>query len=98
MQPDSFFIIGKKSSVALIDRFEKLKIKGKIVLVKHNVVSGEKNPATTNPEIVGAMLNILYEEGVNKVYVGDMSAMLTLSMSRNMDKNGIKKGRYGAPY
>ena len=85
-----------RSAVALIGGFEKLKIKGKTVLVKPNVVSGEKSPATTNPEVVVAMVKILYDEGAKKVYVGDMSAMLTLSTSRNMDKNGIKKAALDA--
>lgn len=85
-----------RSSVALIGGFEKLKIKGKTVLVKPNVVSGERHPATTNPDVVGAMVKILYEEGAKKVYVGDMSAMLTLSTSRNMNKNGIKKAAMDA--
>src|SRR3972149_1010757 len=55
-----------KSAVALIGGFEKLKIKGKTVLVKPNVVSGEKNPATTNPEVVGAIVKVLYDEGAKK--------------------------------
>src|SRR3972149_7430054 len=80
-----------RSAVALIGGFDKLKIKGKTVLVKPNVVSGEKNPATTNPEVVGAMVKILYEEGAKKVYVGDMSAMMILSTKRNMSANGIRR-------
>ncbi len=80
-----------KEAVSLIGGFERLDLKGKTVLVKPNVVSGEPNPATTNPDVVAAVVKILYEEGAKKVYVGDMSAMLTLSTSRNMKRNGIKK-------
>src|SRR3989344_3797975 len=80
-----------KEAVSLIGGFERLKLKGKTVLVKPNCVSGEKNPATTNPEVVKAVVEILYEQEAKKVYVGDMSAMLTLSTIRNMKKNGIKK-------
>src|SRR3972149_1422484 len=78
-----------KESVSLIGGFEKLRIKGKTALVKPNVVSGEKSPATTNPEVVSAVVKILYEHGAKKVYVGDMSALMTLSTLRNMKKNGI---------
>lgn len=80
-----------KEAVSLIGGFEKLAIKGKTILVKPNVVSGEPNPATTNPQVVGAVVNILYEYGAAKVYVGDMSALATLSTLRNMKNNGIKK-------
>jgi uncharacterized protein (DUF362 family) len=85
-----------REAISLIGGFGKLKVKGKSVLVKPNVVSGEPHPSTTNPEVVGAVVKILYEEGARKVYVGDMSAMLTLSTSRNMRRSGIKKAAEGA--
>lgn len=80
-----------REAVGLIGGFEKLAIKGKTVLVKPNVVSGEPSPATTDPEVVGALVRILYGYGAKKVYVGDMSAFSTLSTIRNMGKNGIRK-------
>lgn len=80
-----------REAVSLIGGFQKLDIKGKKVLVKPNVVSGQPNPATTNPGVVAAVVKILYEEGAGKVYVGDMSAFATLSTLRNMRRNGIKK-------
>lgn len=80
-----------KEAVAFIGGFEKLGVKGKTILVKPNVVSGEKNPATTNPDVVGSLVKILYEYGAQKVYVGDMSAFRTLSTTRNMKKNRIKQ-------
>lgn len=80
-----------KDAVSLIGGFEKLNIKGKTALVKPNVVSGEPHPATTNPQVVGAVVKLLYEYGAAKVYVGDMSALTTLSTLRNMKNNGIKK-------
>jgi uncharacterized protein (DUF362 family) len=80
-----------KEAVSLIGGFERLSIKGKTVLVKPNVVSGEPHPSTTSPEVVGAVVKLLYENGARKVYVGDMSAMLTLSTLRNMRRSGIKK-------
>ncbi|MBI5599660.1 MAG: DUF362 domain-containing protein [Deltaproteobacteria bacterium] len=78
-----------EEAVSLIGGFERLELKGKSVLVKPNVVSGEKNPATTNPEVVAAVVKLLYGRGAKKVYVGDMSALLTLSTVRNMKRNGI---------
>ncbi|MDP2689789.1 MAG: DUF362 domain-containing protein, partial [Deltaproteobacteria bacterium] len=80
-----------REAVSLIGGFGRLNLKGKTVLVKPNVVSGEPNTATTNPEVVGAVVRILLDEGAGKVYVGDMSALSTLSTLRNMRRNGIKE-------
>lgn len=78
-------------AVELIGGFEKLGVEGKTVLLKPNVVSGEANPATTNPEVVGAVVRTLFKRGAKKVYVGDMSALRTISTRRNMARNGILK-------
>ncbi len=80
-----------REAVSLIGGFEKIGVKGKTVLVKPNVVSGEPNPATTNPEVVRAVVKLLKEHGASRVIVGDMSAMMTLSTKRNMERTGIKK-------
>ncbi|MEW6571708.1 MAG: DUF362 domain-containing protein [Nitrospirota bacterium] len=80
-----------KESVSLLGGFDKIGIKGKTVLVKPNVVSGRKNPTTTNPELVKAVVGILYEEGASEVFVGDMSALWRLPTRENMEKTGIKR-------
>src|SRR5574337_630986 len=80
-----------REAVSLIGGFGRLGLTGKTILVKPNVVSGERNPATTSPEVVGAAVKVLYNEGAKKVYVGDMSALTTLSTKRNMSRNGIMK-------
>jgi uncharacterized protein (DUF362 family) len=80
-----------RAAISLIGGFEPFALKGKTALVKPNVVSYKASPSTTNPEVVRAMVKILYEEGVKKVYVGDMSAALYLNTIGNMDKTGIRK-------
>src|SRR3989304_4917411 len=85
-----------RESVSLIGGFARLGIRGKTVLVKPNVVSGRKNPTTTNPAVVKAVVKILYEEGASKVYVGDMSALLRLPTKNNMEKTGIQKAAQDA--
>ena len=80
-----------EGAVALIGGFERLSLQGKTVLVKPNVVSGETHPATTNPEVVSAVVRLLLRHGAKKVYVGDMSALRTISTRRNMSRNGILK-------
>src|SRR3989337_426930 len=57
-----------REAVSLIGGFERLNVKGKRVLVKPNVVSGERHPATTNPEVVGAVVRLLYKEGAAKAF------------------------------
>ncbi len=80
-----------RESVSLMGGLKRIGVRGKTVLVKPNVVSGRKNPTTTNPAVVKAAVKILYEEGASKVYVGDMSALLRLPTKNNMEKTGIKK-------
>lgn len=80
-----------RRAVAALGGLEKIGIRGKTVLVKPNVVSEAPHPITTNPEVVRAVVRLLYEEGAEKVYVGDMSAMLTLPTLKNMEKNGIRQ-------
>ena len=80
-----------RSAISLIGGFEPFALKGKTVLVKPNVVSYKPSPSTTNPEVVRAMVKILYEDGAKKVYVGDMSAALYLTTISNMEKAGIRK-------
>lgn len=80
-----------RAAVSLIGGFEPFALKGKTALVKPNVVSYKPSPTTTNPEVVRAMVKILYKEGAKKVYVGDMSAALYLATLSNMEKTGIRK-------
>ncbi len=80
-----------REAVSLIGGLEKIGIKGKSVLVKPNVVSAAPHPVTTNPQVVRAVVKLLYEEGAGNVYVGDMSAMLALPTRKNMERNGIKQ-------
>lgn len=78
-----------REAIGLIGGLEKIGVKDKKVLVKPNVVSGNPSPATTNPEVVRAVVKLLKEAGAKKVYVGDMSALLALPTKRNMERSGI---------
>ena len=80
-----------RRAVSLIGGFGRLEVKGKTVLVKPNVVGGKSHPTTTNPELVKAVAELLYEEGASKVYVGDMSALIRGGTSGNMELIGIAK-------
>lgn len=80
-----------REAVFRIGGFERIGVRGKTVLVKPNVVSGRGSPTTTNPEVVKAVVSLLYEEGAARVHVGDMSAMMRLPTKANMEKTGIRR-------
>ena len=48
-------------------------------------------PVTTSPELVAAVVRILYREGAREVVVGDMSALLRRSTLKNIKKCGIRQ-------
>jgi len=76
-------------AVSLIGGLGKIDVKGKSVLVKPNVVTGDPHPTTTNSEVLKAVVEILYKGGARRVIVGDMSALMTLSTARNMRRTGL---------
>jgi uncharacterized protein (DUF362 family) len=78
-----------RDAVDLIGGVEKLAIAGKTVLLKPNVVAAEPPPATTNPQVVRAVIKLLREAGASKIYLGDMSALLTLPTRKNMERTGL---------
>lgn len=80
-----------ESAVELIGGLERLKLKGREVIVKPNVNSDDAYPATTNPEVVRATVELLYEAGAKKVVVGDMSGVYWLPTKRCMGKLGMAK-------
>ena len=69
---------------------EKLQAAGKRILVKPNIVSGSPAPTTTNPEVVRAVCQWLKERGAETVWVGDMSAVMTLGTRSSMKTSGIE--------
>lgn len=80
-----------RQAVKLIGGWEKIQVQGKKILVKPNVVTGDPPPTTTNPLVVKAVVKELYDNGASQVWVGDMSGLIRLPTSRNMEKTGIQK-------
>ncbi|MEW6519682.1 MAG: DUF362 domain-containing protein [Thermodesulfobacteriota bacterium] len=76
-------------AVELIGGFALLDLSGKKVLVKPNVVGGRSHPTTTNPAVVQAVVELLFEHGAAEVYVGDMSALVRDETAGNMEATGI---------
>lgn len=80
-----------REALNLIGGLEKLDVESRTVLIKPNAVAGEPPPTTTNPEVLRALIKVLQQAGSKKIFVGDMSALLTLPTKRNMEKTGILK-------
>jgi uncharacterized protein (DUF362 family) len=80
-----------REAVALIGGIDRLAVRGKTVLVKPNVVSDQPPPATTNPEVVRAVVRLFKKAGAGRVVVGDMSAIMRLPTASNMERTGIAK-------
>lgn len=74
-------------AVNLIGGFKKVIESGDEVLLKPNYNSADPPPASTDPEFLRALVELLYEHGAEKVVVGE-SSMQTLSTRKVMGKTG----------
>jgi uncharacterized protein (DUF362 family) len=74
-------------AVDLIGGFDKVVEMGEEVLLKPNYNSADWPPASTEPEFLKAVVELLYEHGAGKVVVGE-SSMQTRSTRKVMEKTG----------
>jgi len=74
-------------AVDLIGGFSKVLENGDEVLLKPNYNSADPPPASTDPEFLRALVELIYEHGAGKVVVGE-SSMQTLSTRKVMEKTG----------
>lgn len=70
-----------------IGGFNKTIEKGDEVLLKPNYNSADAPPASSDPEFVKAVIELLYEHGVGRVVLGE-SSMQALSTRKVMEKTG----------
>ena len=66
---------GILKAVGLIGGFDKAFEKGDEILVKPNFNTGDPPPASSDPDFVKAVIELLYEHGASKVTVGESSMM-----------------------
>jgi len=78
-----------RRALDLLGGVERLGPRGMRTLVKPNVVSGDPPPATTDPRVVRAVVELAKGAGASRVAVGDMSAVLALPTRPNLDRTGI---------
>ena len=74
-------------AVNLIGGFESIIEEGDTVLVKPNYNSSDTPPASTEPEFLKAVVELLYQHGAKKIIVGE-SSMQSLSTRKTMTKTG----------
>jgi len=74
-------------SVDLIGGFDKVIKKGDEVLLKPNYNSADAPPASSEPEFLRALVELMFEHGAGKVVVGE-SSMQTTSTRKAMSKAG----------
>lgn len=83
---------GVRKVIEMLD-YHNMNIKDSRVLVKPNLASAippEEGAQVTHPDVVGAIIRYLYEEGARKVYVGDEPSW-GLGARFCFEKTGIKK-------
>jgi uncharacterized protein (DUF362 family) len=77
-------------AVDLIGGFREILAKGDAVLLKPNYNSADPPPASTEPEFLKAVVDLLYEHGAGNVVVGE-SSMQGTSTRKVMAKTGTLK-------
>jgi uncharacterized protein (DUF362 family) len=77
-----------KKAVDSIGGWSRLDLKGKRVLLKPNYNSADDYPASSDPEFVKAVIELVYENGADKVIVGE-SSMMTLNTTSTLKSRGL---------
>ena len=80
----------------LIGGVDRLNLHGTRVLIKPNVVNDRPPPATTSPQLVTAMVELVRQAGAAEVLVADSSGMIRFPTADNLVATGIQAAAEGA--
>ncbi len=72
--------------------------RGDVVFIKPVINSGNPYPATTHPEAVAAMVELLKERGAGRVIVGDMSGVGSVRFSEKETKGSTRANMLSAGF
>jgi len=75
-------------SVDLIGGFKRIVEKGEEILLKPNFNTSDAPPGSSDPDFVKAVIELLYEYGASKVFLGE-SSMLSLSTRKVLEETGM---------
>ncbi len=76
-------------AIDLLGGAERLRLQGKRVLLKPNVLNDRPPPSTTNPSVVAAMTRLVKASGAADIVVADGSGIIRLPTSANLISTGI---------
>jgi len=75
-------------AVNILGGFNRIINKGDEILLKPNFNTGDAPPASSDPEFVKAVIELLYEHGASKVILGE-SSMFSLCTRKVLEETGI---------
>jgi uncharacterized protein (DUF362 family) len=75
-------------AVELIGGWRRLDLKGKRVLLKPNYNSADPYPASSDPEFVKTVAELVYKNGADNVIIGE-SSMATLNTTNALETRGL---------
>jgi len=78
-----------RKAVGLIAGFSKYVSKGDTVLIKPNYNSDDPYPATSDPDALKALAELVYEAGAKKVIIGESSGLLWKPTRKVLEKMGV---------
>jgi uncharacterized protein (DUF362 family) len=79
---------GISTSVELIGGFEKIMERSSEIFLKPNFNTADPSPASSDPDFIEALIELLYEHGASKVVLGE-SSMASLSTREVLEKAGM---------
>lgn len=85
-----------REGLSLLGGIERLALHRKRVLIKPNVVNDRPPPATTNPQVIAAVVRLVRDAGAAEVTVADSSGIIRFPTSANLEATGIKQAAESA--
>jgi len=79
----------KKIETLWADHFSNLFHPDQQVLIKINLNTADPYPASTSPEMLKGLINLLHQTGINKIKIGDCSSISALPTKKVARKTGI---------
>lgn len=78
-----------RKAVGLIGGFSKYVSEGDVVLIKPNYNSDDPYPATSDPDALKALAELIYEAGAKKIIIGESSGILWKPTKHVLEKMGV---------
>lgn len=80
---------GVRRAVDLLGGLAPMDVAGKRVVIKPSANSGMPPPASTSPEVLETVIQLLQEQGAREIVVGEMSGPPWFDTAREMRRNGL---------